>query len=349
MSDETTTAETADAAPPATVSADSAAAAGDASVDDDDKNGAAQDDTETIVLARGRRQANGSGDPEDGDDASGKGGDDADTPSLLDGDAWRAKINRLPDELKDQVGRYTSEFEAFRALVEAKKALRSRVRIPDKMADPEEIAEFRRKLGVPEKAEGYEIDIPDDLDDEVRDATGRLIDRLHKAGATVDVARNVIDAVLYEQSEAERRFTETLKSQADEAEQRLRKLWGEDFNKQVSLAERFLMRLSPELGRELQDMRMADGRVLGNHPQFVELLNLAARSISEDAISPPARVANNESITADTIRSYYVQHYDAISNPSHPEHRKRVDEYNEIARIVASREPGGNVMIGPTT
>ncbi|HET8534951.1 MAG TPA: hypothetical protein VFL74_05315 [Sphingomicrobium sp.] len=69
---------------------------------------------------------------------------------------WLAKIGaKDPDDL---VGRYRQLEKAHRDS--------GRIKIPGEDAKPEEIKAFREAMGVPEKAEDYEIKLPDGLDSE---------------------------------------------------------------------------------------------------------------------------------------------------------------------------------------
>jgi hypothetical protein len=69
------------------------------------------------------------------------------------------------------------------------KALREsgRVKIPGADAKPEEIAAFREAMGVPDKAEGYEIKLPEGLDGEKYEVDGKFLNPLRD----VALAHNV--------------------------------------------------------------------------------------------------------------------------------------------------------------
>jgi len=267
-------------------------------------------------------------------------------PGMLSGDDWKAHLATVPEEYRPIASRYPSQLEVYRALDEQYKALSKRVPIPDKYSNADEIAEFRNKIGVPDKFEDYELAIPDDLSEELGNVAVEMTKAMHERGAPGPVVQSALDKMFDLHFESERAHQALLKTQADEAELELRKKFGNDFAAEMAETERLMSRISPPLKKALENMELANGRALGNDPTFIEFMSLIKRSVSEDHLTPPARVSVDAEITDDTVREYYSKHFDAIKNVAHPEHKRRVGEYNEIARINASKKPGGNMLIG---
>jgi hypothetical protein len=76
------------------------------------------------------------------------------------------------------------------------KALREsgRVKIPGADAKPEEIAAFREAMGVPDKAEGYEIKLPEGLDGEKYELDGKFLNPMRDVALAHNVSKAAFEA-----------------------------------------------------------------------------------------------------------------------------------------------------------
>lgn len=210
---------------------------------DDHSGGGAADPN----AAGGTTLLTGAGaDPNAGGAAGGQSQGGGDTPWITpDGKFTEGWLDR--PELKDLADAKTSlaKFQSVPDLLKSYRHLEqtlgkkaSATYIPDPDAKPEEIAAFRKKIGVPETPEGYKI-APEKLPDGVT-----WNDELAKPYAAVAHKYNIPEAAMKElaainvQSEA-LRLTETgkfLEEELQKGEETLKKEYGENFSKNMMVA-----------------------------------------------------------------------------------------------------------------
>jgi len=271
---------------------------------------------------------------------------DKDAPTLLSGDEWKARLELVPEELRGIVGRYPSEMEAYRALFEQRKALSTRIPVPDQLSSPEDLAEYRAKIGVPETPDGYELEIAEDVSEALEGAAMELVSSMHAQGATKAVAQAAVNAFVEADNKARETYKQQLQKDAEEADRSFRALFGQDTTAELAEVDRFMGRISPELKKKLGDTELANGRMLFSDPTFMEMMSTIRRSVSEDSINPPSRMEIDENATKGTLRDFYKANYEAITNPNHAEHAKRKSEYEQMSQHLARQQPGGNAKIG---
>lgn len=169
------------------------------------------------------------------------------------------------------------------------------IKVPGKDAKPEEIEAYRKSLGVPEKPEEYLKDLTLDNGAVIGEADKPMVadamSAIHKAGATPDVAKAILNwyygeqekkaAELDEQDDTFRRESErALKDELGPAFQRTRNAigplfatapGGTDTKNENALISRIL------------GGRTADGRIIGNDPDVIRWLAGMAHEINPAA------------------------------------------------------------------
>ena len=179
--------------------------------------------------------------------------------------------------------------------------------LPDEKSSPEQIAEFRKALDVPEKPEDYEVK-PDNIPEGLEwndDLAKQFIDIAHK--------HNVPKAAMKEMA---RKFQEmeTLRVQAgwemaqaenkrryDEGIRTLQAAWGNEMPKQIELVQRAAARY----GAPVDSPGWSD-------PAIVKFIANMARSMSEDTFVSP---------NGAQMRSPYEMAMDIVQNPDNPEYK----------------------------
>lgn len=152
--------------------------------------------------------------------------------------------------------------------------------LPTATSTPEQIKEFRTKLGVPEKFEDYGVKLPEGVKAEQLDQ--KLVDswrqRLHaqgvpKAAAEALIADYITDSVGYVAA-AEKARTD----QDAQWELSLKQKFGDQYDAQVNYARHALANLgTPELAAAI------DKAGFGNHPELVSFFAKAGKAISDDS------------------------------------------------------------------
>jgi hypothetical protein len=201
--------------------------------------------------------------------------------------------DKAKEKLMSRLSRYASPQAALDAMVNAQNKISAggMVKIPGKDATPEEIAEYRKSIGVPEDPKGYDLTLGNGLviGDEDKDMVNGFLEHAHKSNYTqaqVSAGLNWyyqnIEAQQAAQHEADVKFSQ-------EAEDYFRQEWGAEFRANQNLMANFLSTYFPEgVDSLLAGARLADGTPLANHIGIVKGFVAAARKANPEAALVPA-------------------------------------------------------------
>lgn len=178
------------------------------------------------------------------------------------------------------VAKFKDPTNLLKSYIESEKALGSRVAIPDKNSKPEDVAAFRKKIGVPDNIDGYKLSEVKDLHKSLSvtpEGTKAFLEVAHKLGIPNEAADKLNEWFLKRVSE-----NVTAKEAADtkaltEATALLQKEWGDKFNENLEGAKKFAELLG---GKEIADKLGADG----SNPALLRLLYKCSTALGEDAI-----------------------------------------------------------------
>lgn len=234
-------------------------------------------------------------------------------------------LDMLPEDLRNEpsLKNFTDPATLAKSYVHAQRMIGAdKIALPGKSATDDEWRAIYEKLGAPQDPAKYELPKSEALGD---DALGEFRNAAFKAGLNNRQAETVtqfMDSTLT-------KAREVFEQQADEAryngEQELRKEWGQAFDQKVELAYKAAI---DTLGSAdlLDEIKLADGRMLGDHPQVVKMFAKIAEQIGEDnlvgdtseMVMTPAEAG--ERIADMTRRD--SPYWDKM----HPEHDKYVSE-----------------------
>lgn len=221
-------------------------------------------------------------------------------------DDWRVKLAGDDEKALKKLDRYKSPqdiFKAYRAL-EAKMSSGDVVAKLPKDATEEQIAEYRKANGIPEKADGYLDALPDGLvvGDDDKPLVKSFLEKVHGKNAPPEV---VADAVAWYYETQEQLAAETAaadKERRAAAADELRAEWGREYTANINSIKAFLD-TAPigEDGTSLRDMlmgaRLANGVPLGDSPEALRwLAKLADDANPGGFIAPGAGSGNAETI-----------------------------------------------------
>lgn len=207
--------------------------------------------------------------------------------------------------------------------------------IPGKDAKPEVIAEFRRKLGVPEKAEEYGVKLPEGITEDKIDK--KLLDvwkgRLHAQGIPKAQAESIITEYLSDNAALIKTQEEASVKQQETWASELLQKFGKDYDKQVNFA-RFALK---ELGStELATMLEQSG--LGSNPSVVEFFAKAGKAISDDKALGSGGLEGRPTSSAGAQHALNAFNQDpakqeALWKREHPNHDAAVKERDELFKL----------------
>ena len=205
----------------------------------------------------------------------------------------------------------------------------------DNMARPAENwsddqwGEFYNASGRPEAPTNYEISLEGKLGDSTLEA---FRESAHEAGLNNKQAQTIasfMDGSL-EQMEVERYdHAETL---LQEGVAELKQEYGQAFEQQLQLANGAARQLLGNKTEILNEIELADGRLLGDHPDIIRMFSAFAKEIGEDKIvGEPTELV----MTADEAgrKIPEIMASGPYKDHRHPEHLTYVAEASRLFRI----------------
>lgn len=190
----------------------------------------------------------------------------------------------LSKELKaDQaVLAYTGKFKSMDDLVKSAMAAESKigsmVSIPDDKASPEQVAEFRKKLGIPEKEDDYQFEADERV--KVDEGQTKAFKKLAlELGLNKDQAAKLWKNANAYTADALAQFQGLGQKAKVNTEQSLQKEWGADYQKNVEVTKRGLS-IYP---RQQELLAEADKLGYGNAVEFIRVFQFLGSLIKEDS------------------------------------------------------------------
>lgn len=256
--------------------ADAGAAAGAGSGDGAGAGGAAA----AAAAAAGAAGAGGEGAGAAAGAAAGDMGAGKVTPT------WRDAI-KDPD-LKKHAERFDTPESAIKANLEARQLLSRAIVPPGKDAKPEEVAAYRKSLGVPEKPEDYKFATPAGREATEADKAfqGTMAKLFHGANIGADQAKALnegwnqyVEQAVAAEAAADKQF-------AEQSVAALKQKWGPDYDKNLAIANRAAARIYGDKLADVRSIQTKDGRFVLDHPAFVEAFAQIGREMGEGNLGP---------------------------------------------------------------
>lgn len=199
---------------------------------------------------------------------------------------WRGAI--ADPGLRRVAEKFTSPAEVVKSYAALQSRLGRSVVKPGPDAGPEELAAYRRQLGVPESAEGYEVTLPDGLPAPLRDDPGGqalqqdFLKAMHAAGASNDVVQQALDWYYGNVTQSLAQQEKAAAERRAEAEASLRHEWGGDHERNLTFARRAVQSFGDAAFTDFLESQEAEGVKLGDHPAFVRAFAAIGRAMGED-------------------------------------------------------------------
>lgn len=229
------------------------------------------------------------------------------TPAKADttpfGDNWRDQIAAgLPEDqrakaqawLKNRASPYDVLNAGMSADSKISQLMRERVKIPTgKDDDPKEVAAYRKAIGVPEKPDGYKVELPKEYGAELTGTDKELLDEFLEEAHAKNYTQGQVDLAIQNYWAVQQRVRAAEQAQIARAQQgavdELHAHFGKEYRPTVELINRmFETELSevgltkPEERREFLSQRFTNGMALGEYPPFVKMMAKIARERADD-------------------------------------------------------------------
>lgn len=214
--------------------------------------------------------------------------------------------------------------------------------LPTKDSTPEQVAEFRKKLGVPDKFDEYGIALPEGMKEEQlnKESLDTWRQRLHAQGIPKAAAEAIIKDYL---ADTKGMMDAQAKAQEDQSKAwaaELKEKFGQNYDKNINLARYALEEFSdPKLVEWLE----ASGA--GNNPTVVEFFAKVGAAMSEDrprtgagggATGEPRTKAQAQAAINEFNRNEAKQK--ALWEANHPQHEAVVKERDALFKIAFAED-----------
>ena len=192
------------------------------------------------------------------------------------GEAFDKEVKRLE--------RYDSPSEVWKSTRELEKRFSSgdTIRKLPENATDEQIAEYRKELGIPDKKEGYydgfgELTIGDADKPIMDDFLENVALKENMNPATAKAFATWFQEFRTASNEIQ---AEEDKVQANETTELLRDEWGPDYRPNINTVANFMSRAPEELRNKLESARFEDGKALFNDPHFIRWIHSVETTIN---------------------------------------------------------------------
>jgi len=256
----------------------------------------------------------------------------ATTPAAQPTSSWKDSISE-EYRADPSIEKFTEIDALAKSYINATKMIgQDKIVIPTKNSTQEAWDEAYAKLGRPESADKYALDVKSDVVPFDETAIKSFAEQSHKLGLNNKQAQGILE--FYKNNmegslQQAKIDTETAQSQA---EQQLRQEWGRDFEGKVKQAGALA---KANINPEVLDMTLSNGTRLGDHPEIIKGFAKIAGMMSED------KIVSTESENVNTVADIETE-ISAITNDTdgpywnkqHPDHDKVVQQVYTLREML---------------
>lgn len=236
-------------------------------------------------------------------------------------------LESLPEDLRNEpsLRTFTDPGALAKSYVNAQRMIGAdKVARPGKSWTDDQYNEFYSAIGRPDSADAYEFDVSGVMSDEEATSFRQAI---FEAGLQPrQVSR--LEKFINELSNNAQTATQTRTEEAVfAAEQELRSEFGQAFEQRMGLAQSAARTLLGNEGMEMfENVQLADGRMLGDHPDVVRMFANLAEQIGEDnLVGEPTELIMTPEEAKSRI-SEMTRRDGPYFDKMHPEHDAYIEE-----------------------
>lgn len=153
--------------------------------------------------------------------------------------------------------------------------------VPDDKSTPEQIAAFRTKIGVPEKAESYQLPVPEGIPPELATAASSWF---LEAGVPVKAAQDVVGKWNALQLESLKKEEARFQTQSAADLKKLEGEWGNAYDQNLELGRRAAAQYIPTANKEQRDAILDKIQHAVGTEMFVKIFANAGQNMSEHKV-----------------------------------------------------------------
>ena len=254
-----------------------------------------------------------------------------DTPA-----SWKSSIS---EEFRNDpnIEKFTEIDALAKSYINATRMIgQDKVAVPNKNSTEDQWNEVYSKLGRPETADKYALNIESEAVAMDEGAIKSFAEQSHKLGLNNTQAQGILEFYKNNMESNMQRATVDTETAQAQAETELRAEWGKEFDSNVSKASALA---KANMNPEILDLQMQDGTRIGDHPEIIKGFAKIAGMLSEDKlVSTESESVNSmkdlqseiSAITNDTTGPYW--------NHKHPDHAKMVQQVYTLREMAQPKE-----------
>jgi len=199
-----------------------------------------------------------------------------------------------------------------------------KIPIPSNSSTEEQWNEIYSKLGRPESADKYKLDVKSESVPLEETAIKQFSENAHKLGLNNKQAQGILDFYKNSLEQTSRQSQIDLETSQANFEAELRKEWGSNYetniNKAAALAK-------ANMDTKILDLQLQDGSRLGDNPEIIKGFAKIANMLSEDSfISTESENVSQAKDYQQEINSIVNDRTGPYWNKTHPDHDKVVQQ-----------------------
>ena len=244
-------------------------------------------------------------------------------------DAWR---DVLPEDLRGSatLAKFQDVADLAKSYEHLEKTIgKDKFTMPDKHATAEDWRALMGKLGVPEKADEYGLNVPEDapLEDGFADW---YKEKAHELGVLPHQAQALMDSYLERNTNALEEADTAQRAQLEGSLNELKSEWGANFDERITMAKRVVKEIG---GQDLQTALNETGA--GNDPRIIKAFSKMAEFFAEDSdvrgglansgVTPAQALEKARGIMSDSAHPW--------GNPTHPNHKAAKAEVDKLYQL----------------
>lgn len=196
--------------------------------------------------------------------------------------------------------------------------------------DSRRMAAFRAAVGLPESAEQFSIDRPEDTPDELWNPA--LVQSMAQVAYEYGVPPKAMEAMCRRYAAEGRRFMKEMQQQQEEAVRQadacLQELWGNRYEDNLRMVDAFLHTMGERAG--IDTAALVQNPALQANPDFARLMLEAAALMQEAPLHTGAPADNRQEARRIAHDPTHPLH-EAYMRTNHPQHRYANEQYDRLA------------------
>ena len=238
--------------------------------------------------------------------------------------SWKEAI---PEELRNDpnISKFTELESLAKSYVNATRMIgQDKVAIPNNNSTEDQWNEVYDKLGRPESADKYQLDVKSDVVPLDESAVKSFTENAHKLGLNNKQAQGILEFYKNSMEGSAQQNQVDMETAQAQAEQELRKEWGRAYEDNIKKAGAVA---KANMDANILDMQLKDGTRLGDHPSIIKGFANIANILSEDKLVSTESESVSQGIDYSAEISKIVNDRDGpYWNKAHPDHDKVVQQ-----------------------